>query len=308
VKSGRGYLFVGMESAGYACLESLLAAGVAPAAVVTVDESCRQGIAAFRSFRELDDGRIPFHYVEKLATGERIAMIRDLAPELIVTAYWSEMIPPEVLSVPRLGCIGLHGTKLPKHRGRAPIPWSILFGLRRGGMTLFRLETAPDSGAILAQAEYPIGPDDYAATVYERAAACAARLVADVVPRLLSGEKLPAVRPELKLDYWRRREPDDGFVDWWMAAGRIYDWVRALSRPFPGAYGVAEGRRIRIWRAAVASDSPGLPPGRVTLNAGGELIVGTGDGSLVILEMECEGRPLSAPEFIRRHAAAGFYC
>jgi len=301
------YLFIGMEVAGYACLKALIEAGMPPAAVITLDEAFCDRIIAFRSFRDLDNGEIPFYYVEKLNAPTQIELIRHLAPQLIVTAYWSEMLPPDILAIAPLGCIGLHGTKLPKHRGRAPIPWSIIFGLRRGGMTLFQLTTEPDSGAILAQAEYSIEAHDYAATIYDRAAECAASLMADVVPQLLTGRHSPVEYPAYRLDYWKKREPADGFIDWWMTSERIYDLIRALSHPFPGAYAMINGIKITIWRATYDGQSNRLTAGETGAAPNGCVMVGSGCGVVTILEMECDGRPLSAADFFQQFASTPFY-
>jgi methionyl-tRNA formyltransferase len=146
------------------------------------------------------------------------------------------MISMRVLGLARLGAFNMHGSLLPKYRGRAPINWAVLNGETRVGMTLHRMVKAPDAGAIVDQEGVDLGPRDTAAEAFRRALPCARRILARQIDRLLSGTACEAPQDETQATYFGGRKPDDGRIAWAQSSAQIFNLVRAVTDPFPGAF------------------------------------------------------------------------
>ena len=195
---------------------------------------------------------------------------------------WSQIARERVLSAPRLGVLGMHPSLLPIGRGRAAIPWAILKRLDRTGVTLFKLDGGIDTGEILDQVEIPLTPETDAAALYADVDAAHVALIKSACPRLLAGALRPQRQDEAAATFWPGRKPEDGQID---LAGSVADaecLVRAVTRPYPGAYFVRDGRRFTVWRARIAD------PGEV---CGTDLCLPFHDGTLRCLEWEEAGVP-----------------
>jgi methionyl-tRNA formyltransferase len=165
---------------------------------------------------------------------------------------WSQIARQAILDAPRIGALGIHPTLLPEGRGRAPIPWAILKGLPRTGVTLFKLDEGVDTGPILDQAAIPVRPDTTATTLYAATEEVAVNLIRAAFPKIMAGTLAPQAQDEAKASVWEGRRPEDGRLD---LAGSVYDaerLVRAVTRPYPGAYIDEEGHRLVVWRAKAA--------------------------------------------------------
>ena len=289
--SRKEFIFIGMEEAGYACLESLLKDGIAPKAVFTLHESLQDKIIAYKNFEELKLAQCPLYKTTDINDRTTIEAIISIKPDLIVTAYWSQLLGREILQIPPLGCTGLHGTLLPKHRGRAPIPWSIIYGLRRGGMTMFYMTSNPDDGDIIAQESYDITETDYASDLYSKAKTAACNLLCTYVPLLLEGTA-PRIKQDLSLsDYWHKRTPQDGIIDWDKSAKHLFDWIRALSHPFPGAFFFIEDKNNIVFKSSIYSTENCFEPGKIYWELSEtDIIVGTGGGALTIDHLLVDGK------------------
>lgn len=301
--SRKRIVFIGTEEIGWRCLETLVEMGAAIAGAFTLtEERAREGVA-FLSFAPFADRSVPLHFVEDINADTVIARIRAMRPDFVYQIGWSQLLTAEILEIPTGGCVGMHCSLLPKHRGRAPIPWSIIFGLRRSGMSLFHLEPTADSGDLIGQESFAILRDDSASEVYDKATEAAVRLVRRFHPQLEAGTAPRIPQDRRHSDRWPRRTPDDGLIDWDRSAHHLYDWVRALTHPFPGAFTFWRDRKLTIWRA-----KPGDPD---TISAAGTVLavdqergvlVGTGEGALWLTSVQWFGddeRP--APDFAVRH-------
>lgn len=276
---------------GYACLSLLLARGANVAAVYTHADAPGERLW-FPSVAELArEHRIPVHLDADLSRPEELDALRAHAPELILSFYYRSLLPAPALATARLGAYNVHGSLLPKYRGRAPVNWAVLRGERESGATLHVMTARADAGDIVDQEAVPIGPDDTAAEVQARVTAAAAVVLDRQLDALLRGEAPRRPQDSAAATTFGRRRPEDGAFDWSRPAREIHDLVRAVTHPYPGARATLAGRALRIWRtrhpggAAAAA----APPGAMRI-AGGRLLVACGDGRwLEIVRAQLEG-------------------
>ena len=224
--------------------------------------------------------------------------LRALAPQVIVVAAYGHLLPPAVLAIPPLGCLNVHASLLPRHRGAAPISAAILAGDAVTGVTIMRLDAGMDTGDFLAQAQLPILPDDTTVSLSERLARLGATLLLAMLPRWAAGEIVPQPQEHAQATYTHPVRKEDGQINWHRPAMEIERQVRAYF-PWPSAHTTWQGRRLQIWRATAWSDGVPGEPGDVVLR-NSDLTVVTGEGILILHELQMEGRrPLPAADFAR---------
>ncbi len=200
-------------------------------------------------------------------------LVRGLAPDLILSFYYRHLIPMPVLDLAPRGALNLHGSLLPRLRGRAPLNWALVEGEERAGVTLHHMVARPDAGDIVAQRGFGIGPRDTALVLFNRAVAETRVLLREIWPQVRAGTA-PRIPQDHRLATYRgRRTPEDGRVDWSLPTRRIDGLVRAVTEPFPGAFSFLEGRKLMIW-SGIPAEGRG-PPGSVIA----EGLVATGDGA-----------------------------
>ena len=232
---------------------------------------------------------VPLFRFRKIGDPESVALVRSLEPDVIFVFGLSQLVPPGVLAIPRLGCVGTHPALLPKHRGRHPLIWALVEGLSESGLTFFFLDEGADSGDILWQKSFPITPDDDAATLYSRIEALASEAIPVILTQLATGAAPRMPQDHGAATYWRKRTAADGVIDWSGSATRAFNLVRALTRPYPGATTVCEGRQLRVWRSRprdAVKEGAQVPPGCVIGPAGQGVLVQCGEGVLELLEWE----------------------
>ena len=284
-------LFGGTDTT-LAVAEAVMRAGVRIAGVVSVGESYRisyssQPVPSARHANLTDwCGRhgVP---IFPFTTYDEILGRFDVAkPALGLAAGWYHMVPAPVRQRFPLGCLGFHASLLPKLRGGAPLNWAILSGLRRTGVTLFALGDGVDDGPVYAQQAFAIGARDRIGQLVERANAACVALVRRYLPGILSGRSKPKAQKG-KATYGLQRRPEDGAIDWRRPAAEIDRLVRAVGRPYPGAYTHLNGDRIYIWETSVPRRSPEVlgVHGQIARlpGVGGPCVV-TGAGVLAVVE------------------------
>lgn len=275
---------------GYACLEVLLRRGVNVAAVFTHDDDADENIW-FKSVTALArEHDVPVHTPERVNTPEWSARIRALAPDLIFSFYYRNMIAPEILQTALLGAYNMHGSLLPKYRGRAPVNWAVLHGESQIGATLHVMVKRPDAGDIVDQQAVPIGAEDTAQQVFDRVTHAACDVLERQLDALLVGRAPRHKQDESQATYFGRRTPDDGRIAWSDDARTIFNLVRAVTHPYPGAFTEMDGRRLFVWWGKVR-DSVAGQPGEVVSTA--PLRVAAGRGGLEVLEWQWEGDAVS---------------
>lgn len=234
---------------------------------------------------------IPIRKGANVNAPESVEWIRAIAPDLLLVIGWTQLLNPEILNVPRIACLGFHASLLPKYRGRAPVNWAIINGEKETGNTMIVLEPGADEGDIVAQRVIPIKEDDDCGTIYQKVSLSECDMLAEVLPLIRLGRMPRLQQNSLEATVLPKRRPEDGLIDWSQPARHLYNWIRALTTPYPGAFSHSTGRRIKIWKAALGtlkSPSPDLP-GTVLLDADGYPNVATGDGYIKLIQVEREG-------------------
>jgi methionyl-tRNA formyltransferase len=233
-----------------------------------------------------------------------LAELRRFEPELIVVAAYGQILPQAILDLPRFGCLNVHASLLPRHRGAAPIQWAILEDDTETGVTIMKIDAGLDTGAVLTTAATPIAPADNAQTLHDRLAALGADLLVRTIPDYVAGRVTPRPQPAEGVTYARKITKEDGRVDWSLPARAIWNRVRAFT-PWPGAFtghGPASGTRLlKLWCAQVEPDRAG-PPGEILQADKAGLVVGCGRQALRVLELQREGgRRLAVRDFLAGH-------
>jgi methionyl-tRNA formyltransferase len=276
-------VYIGARVVGHRCLAALLQARAQVVGLLTLDETKADVTTAFRSFDDLVDRyRLDARKFTRLNSPEPTKWVRSLQPDLGIVVGVSELIAAELLKVPRLGFIGMHPTLLPEGRGRAPIPWALIKGITRTGVSLFYCDPGADTGDLLAQSEVPIYYEDTSATLGSRTDDAAIKLLIENVPRLAAGTAPRWSQNEARATVWPRRRPDDGLIDWSRSRRELYNWVRALTHPYPGAFTTLDGRRLWIWAARESFDERTGRPGEVLDILPHGILVATGSGCLLL--------------------------
>ena len=219
-----------------------------------------------------------------------IDVISRIAPDAIFSLYYRDMIKDSVLSLAKRGAVNLHGSFLPRYRGRAPVNWQILHGETQGGVTLHYMVKRADAGDIVDQEALPIAPDDTGVDVYRKMLPAAEAVLRRSAKAVLDGTAPRIRQMESKATYYGRRRPEDGLIDWNWCAEDVRNLVRAVTKPYPGAFTFASGRRINVWRVSHAGEPQPRATGTVLNSSGGAYVV-CGDRRLVSLDsVEIAGR------------------
>jgi methionyl-tRNA formyltransferase len=267
-------------------LEFLLGQGEDVPAVITHREDPAEK-RWYRSLGEVAARRgVPVLFGEEIDLESEVAR---LAPEMILSFYYRSMIPMPVLWKAPGGALNLHGSLLPRLRGRAPINWALVEGEEETGVTLHHMVKAPDAGDIVAQRGWKIGACDTAKDLFFRAVYETKILLQEIWPRIQAGTAPRIPQDPLKATYRGRRRPEDGRIDWTQSTRRIDGLVRAVTDPFPGAFTSLQGKKLRVWAGSPAAGrgSPGV--------AISEAVVATGDGAYRIERWHLAEDPASRP-------------
>jgi methionyl-tRNA formyltransferase len=256
-------VFFGASDLGYRCCERLLEQGHSVVGIFTMPGEFRISYSPgepvrnvlHRDFSELAarfgvpvvtvDGRMRDH-TEALAA---------LAPDLLVVIGWYYMIPAEMRQLAPRGCVGIHASLLPKYRGGAPLVWAIIKGESEAGVTLFHLGDGVDNGDIIAQRRFPIEADDTIREVLARAASASIALTEEFVPRIGDGTAPRVPQDASQATHVPQRKPQDGLIDWSWEPDRIRNFIRAQTKPYPGAFTYVGGKKVTIWSADVETVS-----------------------------------------------------
>jgi methionyl-tRNA formyltransferase len=283
-------VFVGAVEEGRRCLAALIDSGERFAGIVTITPELRATTSGWARFDELAAAiDAPLLEVRDLNTPDNVARLAELRPDLLIVVGWTRLLGADVLALPRLGAIGFHASLLPRYRGRAPVNWALIHGEPATGNTMFFLDEGVDTGDIIDQRAIPIEDDDDVRTLYEKVSDSGTEMLLARLPALKAGTAPRRVQDHAAATIMPRRRPEDGEIDWRRDAPSLRNWVRALTVPYPGAFSTLDGRRVMIWRARAAPIAIDAPPGRLVDAGNGEVGVATGEGMLVLEQVEREG-------------------
>lgn len=233
---------------------------------------------------------------------DAIEKLARFAPELIVVAAFGQILPPEILGLPKFGCLNVHPSLLPRYRGPSPIATAILQGDEVTGVTIMLLDAGMDSGPILAQREVPISAENTAGSLTEKLAQVGAQLLMETLPLWIEGQIEARAQEESQASYTRAIIKSDGEIDWRLPALELWRRVRAFD-PWPGCYAWWRGKRLKLVKVVPLVGEKSAEPGRVVAlssPAPATIGVGTGDGILGLVRVQLEGkREISVEEFVR---------
>ena len=247
------------------------------------------------------ENNIPVIQPKTLRSTEVLEELADFKPELIVVAAFGHILPRKVLSLPRLGCVNVHPSLLPRHRGVSPVANAILCGDEITGVTIMLMDAGIDSGPILARRKVNIPPDDTTSVLTSRLAKVGAELLLETLPQWTEGKLKPQPQDETQATYSKPISKEDGEIDWHLPAVKLWRRLRAYN-PWPGCYALWKGKRLKIFAAIPLGDVAEGEVGRVVALPKAmptEVGVVTGEGILGLYSLQVEGkRQMSVKEFV----------
>jgi methionyl-tRNA formyltransferase len=230
---------------------------------------------------------IPLRFFEDINSEDALNWIRERSPDIIFCFGWSRLLGEKLLRIPNMGVVGFHPTLLPANRGRHPIIWALVLGLEETGSTFFFMDSGADSGDILSQKKIPIYDSDNARTLYDRICSVALKQISEFMPFLISGTYQRIKQNSTVSNLWRKRSKKDGVIDWRMPAKAIYNLVRALSDPYPGALIIHQLNEIKVLDVEIISGNIlNCEPGKVIAINSGKLVINCGIDSICLLSTD----------------------
>lgn len=240
----------------------------------------------------------------KIKSAEAIEQLKSLKPDLIVTAAYGQILPIEILSIPRLGCINVHASLLPKYRGGAPIHHAIIRGERYTGVTIMYMEEGLDTGDMISQSQLEITRNDTVGSVFDKLAQQGAELLVKTLPKLMDQTVQAQPQEHSQASYAPNIKKQDEMIEWSQTSEQIYDHVRGLN-PSPVAYTLWNDQRLKVWMCLDPKQEGNRPihqgsPGTVLNSTEKGIEVKTGDGSIWIHELQPSGKKrMQAEQFHR---------
>jgi methionyl-tRNA formyltransferase len=286
-----GWVVFAYHTFGARALRALLGRGERILAVVTHEDDPAEG-SWFDSVAALARSvGLPVLTPRSPNTAETRDALAALAPDVFLSVWYRRLLAAELLRIPRIAALNLHGSLLPAYRGRAPVNWVIVNGERRTGVTLHHMTVEADAGDIVAQRAIDIGADDTAATLYARLVDAGVELLVDWYPAILAGTAPRVRQDQASASFYGRRRPEDGRIAWTWPATRIVDMIRAVTHPYPGAFVGDDGDRVWLWAGTVErADDAGATPGTLLdVRPGHGITVATGRGAVLLSSVQGDG-------------------
>jgi methionyl-tRNA formyltransferase len=281
------------HNVGVRCLKVLLSQGVHVSLVVTHEDDPNEKIW-FSSVKEVcSEVGVPCITPTDPNVAEIEQQIKNLAPDFIFSFYYRHMLKAPILSSAVRGAYNMHGSLLPKYRGRVPVNWAIIHGETETGATLHVMNLLPDNGPIAAQQAVPILLDDTAADVFQKVTVAAEMCLSQVLPDLLAGRAQLTAQDLTLGAYFGRRTAEDGRIDWQQSALQIHNLTRAVTRPFPGAFAETEAGKLVLWRTRVLDQLDHVEQrGKLLYQDGAHKLYPLGGGCLQVIEAELNNAEL----------------
>ena len=303
--SGASAVVFANVDVGVRCLSVLLAGGIDVKLVVTHEDD-PQEMAHFASVTQLAlRCRLPVAKPQRADDPAFVERIADIAPDFIMSFYYRQMLPVDILAAARRGALNMHGSLLPRYRGRAPVNWVVIRGETQTGATLHYMTEKPDAGDIVDQQAVPVLPDDTAYEVFGKVTVAAEIVMWRSLAGLVKGDIVATPQDPRSASYFGRRRPEDGEIDWNAPAATVHNLVRGVAPPYPGAYTILSAGKLRILRTAMAGALPAdARAPALFLQDGTWFAACGGGGALRIVEMDLDGRPISGGALERALGAA----
>ncbi|RKJ63079.1 methionyl-tRNA formyltransferase [Roseburia sp. 1XD42-69] len=242
---------------------------------------------------------IEVYQPRKVREAECVEFIRERQPEIIVVAAFGQILPKELLDLPKYGCINVHASLLPKYRGAAPIQWAVINGDKVSGVTIMRMDVGLDTGDIIETAETEISPEETGGSLFDKLEKLGAKLLVETMEKIENGTARYTKQEESQASHVGMIDKSMGDIDWKKSAVEIENLIRGLN-PWPSAYTRLNGKTLKIWKALPEPGGEPQKAGCVYLVNKKELKIHTGDGVLSLLEVQLEGKKrMDIPSFLR---------
>jgi methionyl-tRNA formyltransferase len=295
----------GYHNVGVRCLKTLLAHGVDVLLVVTHTDSPTETIWFDSVAATAADYDIPAITPDDPNTVDCVNRIAALAPDFLFSFYYRRMLKAPLLALPSRGALNLHGSLLPRFRGRVPVNWAVIAGERETGATLHYMTGKPDAGDIVAQIAVPILPDDTAREVFDKVTVAAEMALDGVLPALLAGTAPRRPQDGSRASYYGGRRPEDGLIDWNGDATAIHNLVRAVAPPYPGAFTTIGGVAARVLRTRLLDPDGGRGEATMVAVIDGRIVAQCrGGGRVELAKLEVDGMLVDAHAFVARFGPA----
>jgi UDP-4-amino-4-deoxy-L-arabinose formyltransferase/UDP-glucuronic acid dehydrogenase (UDP-4-keto-hexauronic acid decarboxylating) len=288
---------------GCAGLEFLKEAGAEITAVLTHADDPGENVWFHSVAKRAKDYGLRVYAPAQINDPEWVQLIRACEPEILFSFYYRKLVSARILEIPSRGCYNLHGSLLPRFRGRSPTNWAILLGEKRTGVTLHEMLVKADAGRIVGQKEVEIAEDDDARAVLMKQVEATRVLLAEVYPLLIQGRAPAIVQDENLVTKFGGRRPEDGEIDWHQNAESIHNLVRAVAYPWPGAFSTLRGQRCMVWRTRryrgpLPANMP--EPGTAMAATDQGILVACGTGCVEVLRAQLFPAPWVEGEALKR--------
>jgi len=241
---------------GVNCLKALLNAGIQIDLVVTHQDDLNENIWFGSVAKLCTEKNLPYITPNANGLSALLPTLQVLSPDYIFSFYYRYMIPAELLACAKIAALNMHGSLLPKYRGRAPVNWAILQGETETGATLHVMESKPDAGDIVGQVAVSIGPDETATDVFVKVSQAAVKVIEGALPSLIQGKVARAPNELQKGSYFGGRKPADGEIHWEQTSQQVHNLVRAVAPPYPGAFTEHQGKTMIVARTGLRGPFP----------------------------------------------------
>ena len=282
-------VLIGSVGSSKEMLEAMIETRFPITHVFSIDEKYSKNISGYEPIHRIAEiNGISFTKIKKINEKENVKLIHDIAPDFIFVIGFSQLVKQEIIDSAKIGVIGFHPTPLPLMRGRAANVWQVLLGVHETKCTLFFINEGMDSGDILGQQDYYIEDTDYACDVRRKIDEAAKLLFHRVLQEIMNGTYKTEKQDETKATYLLKRGPEDGKIDWEQSIFNIHRLIRAVSKPYPGAFGMYDGiHQVIIWHAEICENKKyiGLN-GQIAEVGKNELLIVCKDGLLRVTEFE----------------------
>ena len=301
-------IFMGTPDFAVGTLEAILEAGHEVVLVVTQPDKPkgRGNTMQFPPVKEcaLAHG-IEVFQPKKVRLEENIAYLRNYEPDIIIVAAFGQLLPKEILDMPRYGCVNVHASLLPKYRGAAPIQWAVLNGDRVSGVTTMRMNEGLDTGDMIDKVEVVLDPEETGGSLFDRLAEAGAKLCVETMAHIADNTATYEPQNEAEATHVSMIRKEMGNIDWCRSAVQIERLIRGMN-PWPSAYTHLNGKTFKIWRAEVLEgDARDALAGAVVSVSKDEMIVQTGEGRLSLREVQLEGKKrMTVDAFLRGYPVA----
>lgn len=295
MKTGLRIVFMGTPDFAASILERIAGAGEDVVLAVTQPDRAKgrgKGVSMPQvKVCALEHG-IEVFQPEKVKEAEAVEVIREKKPDVIIVAAFGQILPKDLLEIPKYGCINVHASLLPEYRGASPIQSSIMDGKKETGVTIMQMDEGLDTGDILMQRSIPIAEDETGGSLFDKLSELGAELMVEALPLIKDGKLDPVKQVDIKSSYAGMLKKNSGRIDFSLSAIEIERRVRAMD-PWPGAYTVLDGKTLKIWKTSAIENKDTIDInkiGKITNITKDDFTVQCGSGSLVINELQLEGR------------------